>query len=223
MQFTYHKHSGDEYIVVDGDLHKYLFKVRRHSKEKNLFFRNLDDNNIYEYKIINSGRRDTQFQLISSKELILKQSNSLHIGWCIVDSKTIEKVLASLNELGVEKISFIYCTYSQKQFKLNFEKLTKILINSSQQCGRSDLMTLETYDSLDEFINDYPDTYMFNFSTNHIDNIKNDIKTIVIGCEGGFSDDEITQISPDKIVGINSNLILRSETATVSVASKILI
>ena len=223
MQFTFHKNSGDSTLTIDGDLHKYLFKVRRHSKNENLFFRNLADNNIYEYEIMDSGRRETKLNLISSKEFILKQSKSLHLGWCIIDSKSVEKVLASLNELGIEKISFINCQYSQKQFKPNFEKLNKILINSSQQCGRSTLMTLETYDSLDSFIEDYPNTYMFNFSTEQIENRKDDIKTILIGCEGGFSDDEVNKLSKDKIVGINSNLILRSETAVVSVASKILI
>ncbi len=223
MQFTFHKNSGVSTLTINGELHKYLFKVRRHSQNENLFFRNLEDNNIYEYEIIDSGRRETRLNLVSSKELILKQSKSLHIGWCIIDPKSIEKVLASLNELGIEKISFISCQYSQKQFKLNFEKLTKILINSSQQCGRSDLMSLETYDSLDIFIEEYPNTFMFNFSVQQIENKKDDIKTILIGCEGGFSTDEVNKLSKDRVVGINSNLILRSETAVVSVASKILI
>ena len=223
MQFTYHKDCGNSHIIVDGDLHKYLFKIRRHSQDENIFFRNLEDDNIYEYKSISSGRKDTKFELINFKELILKQTKSLHIGWCIVDNKTVEKMLPSLNELGVEKISFINCQYSQKQFKPNFEKLHKILINSSQQCGRSNLMLLDSYDSLDSFICKYPTTYMFNFSNNHIDTKKEDIETIIIGCEGGFSYNEILKVSSDKIVGIDSNLILRSETATVSVAAKILI
>jgi 16S rRNA (uracil1498-N3)-methyltransferase len=186
-------------------------------------FRNLKDDNIYEYKTTNISRNKTQLILIKSKKLILKPLKYLHIGWCMVDPKTIEKTLASLNELGVAQISFIYCQYSQKQFKLNLSKLNKILINSSQQCGRSDLMRLKTYDNLDFFIKDYPDTFMFNFSQNNIENHKSQIKTIIIGCEGGFSKDEVNKLSQDKIVGINSNLILRSETALLSVASKILL
>ncbi|XPV54809.1 MAG: hypothetical protein ACNI3H_07545 [Halarcobacter ebronensis] len=55
------------------------------------------------------------------------------MAWCIVDPKTIEKELPYLNELGVRKITFISCDYSQKNFKLNFEKLEKILVNSSSQ------------------------------------------------------------------------------------------
>ena len=64
---------------------------------------------------------------------------------------------------------------------------------------------------------------MFNFSSNHIDTHKDDIDTIIIGCEGGFSNNEITNVDNSKIVGIHSNIILRSETAAVTVASKILV
>lgn len=223
MQFTFHEDSGQDTLTIDGDLYKYIFKVRRQKIDEELYLRNLKDNNIYKYKIIDINRRKSILQLLNYEENIIKQSISLHIGWCIVDPKTIEKVLQSLNELGVEKISFIYCQYSQKQFKFNFDKLDKILINSSQQCGRSNMMILETYDNLDKFIEDYPDTYMLNFSKNNIEKNKNDIETILVGCEGGFSEDEIKRLPSNKIVGINSNLILRSETAVLSVSSKILI
>ncbi len=223
MQFTYHENSGKTSLIIDGDLHRYLFKVRRAKIDKNLFFRNLKDNILYEYKIINIDKKQTLLNLINQEEKEFMQEKTLHIGWCIIDPKSIEKVLPSLNELGVEKISFIYCQYSQKQFKINFDKLNKILINSSQQCGRSNLMQLEICDSLDKFLNLYPTSYMFNFSDNHIDNKKENIKTIIIGCEGGFSNNEISMINDKKIVGINSKLILKSETAVLSIASKILI
>jgi 16S rRNA (uracil1498-N3)-methyltransferase len=223
MQFTYHPNSGDTNLTIDGELHNYLFKVRRTKIDQNLHLRNLEDDNIYEYQILSSDRRKTKLILINTTEKIIKQSSSLHIGWCVVDTKTIEKMLPSLNELGVEKISFIYCEYSQKQFKLNIEKLNKLLINSSQQSGRSSLMILESYSCLDKFIEDYPETFMFNFSTNLIDTKKEDVKTILIGCEGGFSQEEVKKIDSSKVVGIKSNLILRSETAVVTVASKILV
>jgi len=222
MQFIYHQNSGNKALSIDGDLHKYLFKVKRLNKDKNIYFRNLEDNNIYEYSIIHIDKRNTKLQLLTYEEKIIKSHKSLHIGWCVVDPKTIEKTIASLNELGISKISFIYCQYSQKQFKINFDKLERLLINSSQQCGRSDLMILEIYDNLDIFLKDYPQSYIFNFSNNNINETKADIKSIVIGCEGGFSNEEINKINSNKIIGIENNLIMRSETAILSIASKIL-
>jgi 16S rRNA (uracil1498-N3)-methyltransferase len=223
MQFTYHINAGDNTISLSGDIHKYLFKVRRHNIDKNLFLRNLLDNYIYEYKIINVSRRDTSIELLNKEEKIILPSKDLHIGWCLIDIKNIEKVIASLNEIGVSKITFIKCKYSQYNIKLNIEKLNKLLINSSSQCGRSNIISLDLIDSLEEFKSLYPNSYMFNFSKNHIDNYKDDIKTIVLGCEGGFSQDEIDRFTNDKVVGIDSNMILRSETASITIASKILL
>jgi 16S rRNA (uracil1498-N3)-methyltransferase len=222
MQFTYHSDAGTQSLKIDGDLHKYLFKIRRQDSTENLFFRNLKDNNIYEYEAINISRRDTLLNLVNTSKKIIEPAKNLHIGWCIIDTKEVEKNIALLNEIGVSKITFITCQYSQKKYKINFEKIEKLLQNSSSQCGRSNIISLDTCNSLEEFIKQYPDTYMFNFSSNNINNYKEDIKTIVIGCEGGFSQDEISLINQDKIVGCNINAILKSQTAVVSVSSIVL-
>jgi 16S rRNA (uracil1498-N3)-methyltransferase len=223
MQFVYHKNAADENLVIDGELHKYLFKVRRKDKENNLVFRNLQDKNLYRYEVINVSKKDANLKLISTIEKIVEPQKSLHIGWCKIDFKSIEKVIASLNEMGVSKITFIECEYSQRNTKINFEKLERLLINSSQQCGRSSKIILESCDSLEAFKKQYPDSYMFNFSSNHIDKVSNDIQTIILGCEGGFSANEIENFDSAKIVGIKSSLILRSESAAVTIASKIIL
>jgi len=222
MQFTFHENASDLSLKIDGDLHKYLFKVRRHDTSKNIYFRNLKDDFIYEYKVVSTSRRDTTLELISKEEKIIKPQKYLHIGWCIIDFKNIEKVLASLNEIGLSKITFIKCEFSQRNVKINYEKLNKILVNSSSQSGRSNIIEFDEVDSLEEFISLYPDTYMFNFSSNNIQDSKDDIKTIVLGCEGGFSSLEVESFNTNKIVGVESNMIMRSETAIISIASKVL-
>lgn len=223
MQFSYHIDSGLPSLEIEGDLYKYLIKARRHCLGDEIAFRNLNDLNIYIYKLISIDRRKAVFDLISNEEKIVKNEKKLHIGWCLVDPKTVEKTIASLNEIGVEKITFIYCEYSQKNFKLNLEKLEKILINSSSQCGRSSIIKLDICNCLDEFLNKNPNTYILDFSETSIENKKDDINCFILGCEGGFSSNERKNFDAEKIVGFNSNLILRSETAIISAASKILI
>jgi len=223
MQFIYHKESSKELLKIDGELHNYIFKVRRHDKEKNLYFRNLTDDFLYSYEVEYLDKKIATLHLVSKEEKVITASKKLHIGWCKIDFKNIEKVIASLNEIGVDKITFIECEYSQRNLPINFDKLYKLLENSSSQSGRSDMITIEYSKSLDDFLKCYPDTYMFNFSKQNIDEKKNDISTIVLGCEGGFSKKELSQFSEDKIVGINSDIILRSETAISVVASKIII
>lgn len=223
MQFTFDINSGDEFLKISEDTYKYLIKARRHKVNDEIHFRNLNDDFIYLYKLTSIDRRSADFILLSKEVRIIKNEKELHIGWCLVDPKTVEKYIASLNEIGVSKITFILCKYSQKNFKINFDKLEKILINSSSQCGRSDIIKFEIVNCLEDFVNKNENVYFLDFSKTSLESKKEDINTIVLGCEGGFSSDERITFDEDKIVGFNTPLILRSETAIVSIASKILI
>ena len=223
MQFTYDEFCGTDILEIKDDVYNYLIKARRHKIDDEIYFRNLKDNNIYLYKINNTDKKRAILNLISSEEKILLNERKLHLGWCVVDPKTVEKYIASLNEMGVEKITFIYADYSQKNFKINIEKLEKILINSSSQCGRSNIIKLEVSQNIEQFIKENEDAYFLDFSTVCIDDKKDEIKTIIIGCEGGFSKKEREKFNIENVVGFNSNLILRSETAIVSAGAKILL
>lgn len=83
-------------------------------------------------------------------------------------------------------------------------------------------MKFEVFDSLDEYLKSHSDAYLFNFSKKHLCEIDN-IDTIVVGTEGGFSNREIELFDENRIVGINSNLILRSETAVTTLAAKLIV
>jgi 16S rRNA (uracil1498-N3)-methyltransferase len=220
--YLYHKEAGVSTLTLTGDEHRYLFKVRRHKVGEELHLRNLKDGLLYTYKVISIDRRSVVLLLLSSECFEIKASLPLHIGWCVIDPKNIEKTLPSLNEMGVKKITFIYCQRSQKSFKLDFKRLEKILLNSSQQSGRSVMMQLEVMDSLETFLEKYSQVYMLNFSQKHISKDLN-IGTIVIGCEGGFHEDEVSLFEKERIVGFNTSLVLKSESAACAVASMLLL
>ncbi|XPV83979.1 MAG: RNA methyltransferase PUA domain-containing protein [Halarcobacter sp.] len=44
-------------MQIDNETYKYLFKARRHKIEDEIYFRNLDDKNIYLYKVIEISDR----------------------------------------------------------------------------------------------------------------------------------------------------------------------
>lgn len=223
MQYTYDENCGSEVLEIKDEVYNYLIKARRHKIDDEIYFRNLKDNNIYLYKLGFIDKKKAHFNLISKEEKIVENKNKFHLGWCVVDPKTIEKFIPSLNEMGVEKITFIYSDFSQNNFKINIEKLEKILINSSTQCGRSSIIKLEICKSIDDFIKKYDDVYSLDFSSISVDEKKNDIKNLVLGCEGGFSKRERELFCKDKIVGFDTNLILRSESAAIAVCGKIII
>jgi 16S rRNA (uracil1498-N3)-methyltransferase len=220
--YLYHKEAGASTLTLTGDAHRYLFKVRRHKAEEQLHLRNLEDGYLYTYEVVSIDKRSVVLSLHDQRQLEIKASRSLHIGWCIIDPKNIEKILPSLNEMGVEKITFIYCKRSQKSFKPDFKRLEKILLNSSQQSGRSIMLQLDVMESLEAFLDKYPQSYMLNFSQSSV-SAKEDISTIVIGCEGGFHEEEVSLFPTEKIVGFETPLVLKSESAVCAAASKILL
>ncbi len=222
MLYLYHKEASKPQLTLTGDEHRYIFKVRRHKVDDTLYLRNLEDGLLYRYIISTIDKRNVILELQESQELEIKAKRSLHIGWCIIDPKSIEKVITSLNEMGVEKITFIYCKRSQKSFKIDFKRLQKILINSSQQSGRSEMMKLEMAEDLESFLAENPQSMILNFSQNKIESQSN-IGTIVIGCEGGFHEDEVALFDADKIIGLDTPLVLKSESAACVVTSKLLL
>lgn len=222
MLYLYQKEAGQPQLTLLGDEHRYIFKVRRHKVDDTLYLRNLEDGLLHRYLITYMDKHSVNLELQESQTLEIKAKVALHIGWCMIDPKNIEKVLPSLNEMGVEKITFIYCTRSQKSFKPDFKRWEKILLNSSQQSGRSVMMQLNMAESLETFIAENPHSYLLNFSE-HTLSSQSTVDTIVVGCEGGLTKDEVALFEPQRVVGFDTPLVLKSESAVCAAAAKILL
>jgi 16S rRNA (uracil1498-N3)-methyltransferase len=170
----------------------------------------------------NIDRKEATLILKDCKLFTTKPKRELNIAWCVVEPKNIERVLPTLNELGVASLYFIYCRRSQKNFKIDFKRLDRILLNSSQQSGRGDIMKVEILERIEDFLELYPNAKMLNFCDNPLSH-RDNINAVVVGSEGGFSDDEVSLFSKDNIVGLDTPMVLRSESAVCGVASKILL
>jgi len=221
MQFVYFEECKKEFIEVEGEVYNYLFKVRREKKGDIVPFRNLKDDFLYYYKIEDVTRKKAFLSLVSKEKKEVLPKRYFHLIWCVIDPKTIEKTLPTLNEIGVSKITFVYCDRSQKNFRLKFEKLNKILINSCQQCGRSRLMELEVLKDLNEILLRYDNIIIINFHKEKL-NCADNIKRALIGPEGGFSVRENKMFQNLKTKGFDTDMILKSESAAISVSAKIL-
>ena len=223
MIYIFLDENPKQNITIKGELYKYLIKVRRHEVGNEIFFRERENIEIlYKYKIINVDARSLDIELISSEEKIVKSKKDLHIAWCIIDSKSIEKVLPSLCEIGVSRISFIGCDRSQKNFKLDFKRFERILEASMQQCGRSTYIKFDTFKNIQNFIEEFSDTKVFDFTDKTLDDYS-DISRVFIGCEGGFSRDEKEFLKQQDVFRLDTPMILRSESAVMAVASKIIL
>ena len=221
--YILHENAAKAHLTLKGDLHKYLIKVRRHEEGNELSMRNKDDiTTLHKYKIVSVDGRSLDLELISSKIDEVKSEKELHIAWCVIDLKSIEKVLPSLSEIGVSKISFIYCDRSQKNFKLDFKRLDRIVEASMQQSGRTSIVEFDTYKNIAAFIAAFPDTKVFDFTDNILSG-DSEFKRVLIGCEGGFSKDEKELLKSQEVFRLDTPMVLRSESAVMAVASKILL
>ncbi|MEN8145986.1 MAG: 16S rRNA (uracil(1498)-N(3))-methyltransferase [Campylobacterota bacterium] len=223
MRFLFDDDAGKERLSLKGESFKYIIKVRRHQVGDELGFRQKESSEmLYRYKIVGIDGRSAALELISAEDEEVTGLRRLHIGWCVVDSKSVEKVLPLLNELGVSKITFIYCDRSQKNFKPDLKRYERILESSMQQCGRSDMMVFDEVKNIETFVRQNPQTVVFDFCDEILED-GSDIDTVLIGSEGGLSKAERELLQNQRIVRLGTPMILRSETAATAIASKILL
>ncbi len=223
MQFLYHPEAGQPRLELEGDAYRYLFKVRRLHADSPLHLRNLTDDLLYTYRTETLDRRRAYLRLESEQSLRIAPERRLHLGWCQIDPKTVEKALPALNEIGVSQITFFPCERSQRSFRPDFERLHRILINSSQQCGRSVLMELREAESLEAFLAEVPEAMLLDFSSRSLACDGGEALTLVVGCEGGLTETERKRFAEERIVGLATPMILRSESAACAAAARFLL
>ncbi|MDD2781195.1 16S rRNA (uracil(1498)-N(3))-methyltransferase [Sulfuricurvum sp.] len=222
MKFLLHADAGSEELSVFGDDYKYLIKVRRHKNGDLIAFRSRENlQEEYRYALERTDGRTAYFSLQSHHSAPCENEKKLHIGWCLVDPKTIEKTLPMLTELGVHKITFIHCRRSQQNFRLDFERFNRIMESSIMQCGRTSLIELSEAPNLSTFLKNNPQSVIFDFGGTALEN-EESVDTVVIGCEGGFDEGERKLFSDYRVRLFSSPMILRSETAAVAIASRLL-
>ncbi len=221
MQFLYDERASSGRLNIVNENYKYLFRVKRKGVGDTLFLRNLRDDILYEYKIVEVNKREAVLELTSYEKSLKNIGTNFHLIWCLIDPKVIEKTLPFLNQIGVKKISFVYCERSQKNFKVDIVRFQKIVINSSQQSGRTSLMEFEILNSIDEVMQKYDDFCVLDFGG--VSQQSNECQCVLVGCEGGFSEGERKSLVLKQKISFKTDLILKSETAAIVIASRHLI
>jgi len=223
VRFLFDPAAGAERITLRGEAYRYLAKVRRHREGDRIALRHPEEPaTLCIYTVAAVDGRRMELARVSAREAPVVPPRRLHLGWCRIDPKSVEKVLPQLNELGVAKITFIACDRSQRQFRPDMARLRRILEASMQQCGRSEWMALEEAPSLEAFLSAHPETVVFDFADEVLGDARG-VETALIGCEGGFSEEERERLRSLRTVRLDTPMILRSETAAVAVAAKVLV
>ncbi|BCZ17019.1 16S ribosomal RNA methyltransferase RsmE [Helicobacter sp. NHP19-003] len=213
MRFLYHPQAGAPTLNLEDQAYKHIYLSRRTQATEPLPLRNLKDDNLYFYKPLSVQKHRATLELAATQEKPSCSQKGAHLIWAHINAKNIEKVLPYLNQMGVLKISFFMAEFSQRNERLDknkLERFTRILIASCEQCGRSDLMPLEVLKDLKSALESYPEAGVLDL--NGEAGGLNAQQGILIGPEGGFSPSERELFKNRKIFS-PSHLVLTSEGA----------
>lgn len=208
--------SQDEIVVNENDS-KHIIKSYRKNIGDIIKFTN-GDGLLAETKIIYKGKK------IKVKILnILKKKRekiSIHIAISpLKNPSRFEWFVEKATEIGVNQITPIVTKYSEKK-KVNYERLERISISSLKQSSQFFKPQINEIENFSEFIlNNKEQKIMANLKTKKFlkkDSIVSNNLCLMIGPEGGFSDDEIQEARDNKVteISLGENR-LRSETAAI--------
>ncbi|MBO5179335.1 MAG: 16S rRNA (uracil(1498)-N(3))-methyltransferase [Clostridia bacterium] len=228
----------DEIIKVVGDDVKHIKKVLRYNVDD--YIELCDENGvIYEAQICEYTDKDEilcKINGISEKKAEVPYTLVLYQG--LPKSDKLETVIQKCTELGVT--SFIPVQMARSVVKINEEKgskktdrWNKIAAEASKQCGRQKIPMVNNvinFENIIENISKY-DIVLVPYESEENISIKQILKglksniasiAIVIGPEGGFSEEEINLLKENgaQICTLGQR-ILRTETAAIATVSMV--
>jgi len=224
--FSANSINDSEVVILTGDEFYHAVKVCR-LKEGFKFI--ACDNSGYDYYCEVSSISKDKLTGRVEKAVYNETNNEADITLFIGANKEIDKIVQKAVEIGVKTL-VPFTSQHTNVSTVNKERLNKIVLESSKQCGRATLMEVRTLTTFNELIlsAEKSDKLFFyeqerNKKVNSVLTDKSKSIALIIGGEGGFSESE-AQSAIDN--GWNSVTlgprILRVETAVVSALTLIL-
>lgn len=186
---------------------------------------------------------ETKIIEITSSKIITKITNSykskrfldfdLYLGQVPLRSDAQNFIIEKATELGVSRIYPIYtdnCALNKSAIEKKIPKWQKIMYESSKQCERANIPTICNLTTLEDVVKlekfDKILIFCERIATKIIRDTlpikKNDKILVIIGPEGGFSQEEfewiksVSKVAESKVEMLTlGNLILRAETAVI--------
>ena len=176
----------------------------------------------FEYECVISfiSNREAKLEVVSKKPSIIPNTN-ITLYQSLIKKDNFEWIAEKATELGVTKIVPVVSERSEKK-NINEERLKKILIEASEQCGRGDVPELGEIVDLEDAIQSAENIIIFDKGGDPVENTFEVAASIFIGPEGGWSEKEINMFK-ERGAHICSlgPLTLRAETAAIVAMSKL--
>lgn len=218
-RFYISKNIGDslDFSIDSYELSNQLRKVFRYKTGDSVI---LFDNSGFEYvaNIADFEKDIVKFEIIekTDKRDLIGKNTILFSS--LVKKDTFEWIAEKATELGISEIYPVVSERSEKK-NINEERLNKIVIEASEQCGRVTIPKINKIVSLSEVI-DFVKNNNIKAVAYHTETTRTDSSSlfdaVFIGPEGGYTEKEIKLFEESNIsVCSLGKLTLRSETAVI--------
>ncbi len=174
----------------------------------------------YGAQILELSKKDETARLVLEKEIKSAQNNKtgVWLGLAILKGEHTDMVIEKATELGVRGVILFQSDRVVKK-GVNLERLRKIAIEASEQCGRIDVPIIDVCGNIEELLNrdGFDKKVILDMDADGTKGSATENTLICVGPEGGWSDDERLMFKSRKDVDIESlgENILRAETAAI--------
>lgn len=184
----------------------------------------------YDAEIVSYAKAETKLQVISKIADLVEKKFNIEIAIAPTKSSDrIEWFVEKAIEIGVDKISFIHTSRTERKI-INLERIQKLAISAAKQSIKAKIPLISDLQKFDNFLQSTQNDVAYFIAHLEDQNRKSffeELKTetkknicILIGPEGDFTEQEIKLAKEKKFTPVSlGNSRLRTETAGVYVSS----
>ncbi|MBQ4049866.1 MAG: 16S rRNA (uracil(1498)-N(3))-methyltransferase [Clostridia bacterium] len=221
--------SCQEIIKLIGDDHKHFSTVKR-ATVGDVAQATCGDGFVYTYEVTAISKTETTLKMLDRTKDESEAKIDVTLFMPVLKGDKNDLIVQKVTELGVKKIVPFVSTFSQAK-NVRKERLDKIAREAVMQCGRSavpEITELYELKNLSQQLKSQ-DCLIFPYEKAKDNELKTFLTKnrpsacgIIIGSEGGFSDEEakiLSEITQPVSLG---KRILRAETACIAVVSAVM-
>ncbi len=177
------------------------------------------------YRIVKLDKTEAHLQMITELHREIP-SPHVYLFWSLLKKDNNDFILQKCTELGVSTFMPLLSDRSIRD-NFNMDRAHKIVLEASEQCGRSVLPNVREPMRLQTALDEYGSKarlFICQQGSEHIPDLAHEERIgVFIGPEGGWSDDEKQIFTGQKLEHLHiSDFTLRAETAAIVASSRLL-
>ncbi len=223
-RFFLNSEIRDGHVVLKGDqAHHAVHVMRSKAGDKLILFDGKGTEHVT--LIVEVAKKELLLKIESSKTLSDFAGRDITIAVALPKGDRQKFLVEKLVEVGVNRLVPLKTTRSVSVANANaIERINRQVIEASKQCGRTYLMSVEPEQSVKNLIDrmtSHAVYYVADPSSEQelsvVDQDKSTVANVVIGPEGGFTDEELAQLQSAGWQDVRlGSTILRIETAAIA-------